>query len=281
MNGDFPITYSAEPEGTATPHGNIDEIIMMAELENLMKNIERYGSIGPSTLVYGEPEGLSRTLLEAVDPVKGMGFLLGKNPGASKAVRYLSNIFNRIYKYKGKKWGPHRISTEEYPKFWKGEGKAFRDYKKPDISTDTAVSLYNEAVEAGAKKISPKEFAESPSLRTAWPLKQTQKEFASSSEKVDKLAHVMKEVKRDLNLGTDVYQTDILKKSKDFDENIEHLNLFLEYWDEITKRMRKFYPDIDTGELVEMWRGNVSESFKEVADIQLSLLDYIQGIGKN
>ena len=78
MNGDFPITYSAEPEGTATPHGNIDELIMMAELENLMKNIERYGSIGPSTLVYGEPEGLSRTLLEAVDPVKGMGFMLGK-----------------------------------------------------------------------------------------------------------------------------------------------------------------------------------------------------------
>ena len=118
-------------------------------------------------------------------------------------------------------------------------------------------------------------------MRTAWPLKQTQKEFASSSEKVDKLAHVMKEVKRDLNLGTDVYQTDILKESKDFDENIEHLNLFLEYWDEITKRMRKFYPDIDTGELVQLWRGDVSESFKEVADIQLSLLDYIQGIAKN
>ena len=279
MNGDFPITYSAEPEGTATPHGNIDELIMMAELENLMKNIERYGSIGQRTMP--EYYGGVDPFVEAVDPVKGMGFLLGKNPVASKAVRSLSNIFNRIYKYKGKKWGSHRISTEEYPKFLKGEGKSFRDYKKPDISTDTAVSLFNEAVEAGAKKISPKEFAESPSLRTAWPLKQTQKEFASSSEKVDKLAHVMKEVKRDLNLGTDVYQTDILKESKDFDENIEHLNLFLEYWDEITKRMRKFYPDIDTGELVEMWRGNVSESFKEVADIQLSLLDYIQGIGKN
>ena len=78
MNGDFPITYSAEVDRTDTPHGNIDELIMMSEVENLMKNIDRYGSIGSSTIVYGAPEGLSRTLLEAVDPVKGMGFMLGK-----------------------------------------------------------------------------------------------------------------------------------------------------------------------------------------------------------
>ncbi len=38
MNGDFPQTYSAEPDMTATPHGNIDELIMMSELENLMNN---------------------------------------------------------------------------------------------------------------------------------------------------------------------------------------------------------------------------------------------------
>ena len=36
MNGDFPQTYSAEPDMTATPHGNIDELILIAELENLM-----------------------------------------------------------------------------------------------------------------------------------------------------------------------------------------------------------------------------------------------------
>jgi len=35
MNGDFPITYSDEPESTATPHGNVDELIMMSELEVL------------------------------------------------------------------------------------------------------------------------------------------------------------------------------------------------------------------------------------------------------
>ena len=76
MNGDFPITYSAEPEGTATPHGNIDELIMMAELENLMKNIERYGSIGQRTMP--EYYGGVDPFVEAVDPVKGMGFMLGK-----------------------------------------------------------------------------------------------------------------------------------------------------------------------------------------------------------
>tara|TARA_R110002020_G_scaffold457092_3_gene673869 strand:+ start:3275 stop:3892 length:618 start_codon:yes stop_codon:yes gene_type:complete len=38
MNGDFPITYSAEVDRTDTPHGNIDELIMMSEVENLMKN---------------------------------------------------------------------------------------------------------------------------------------------------------------------------------------------------------------------------------------------------
>ena len=36
MNGNFPQTYSAEPEGTATPHGNIDGLMMMSELENLI-----------------------------------------------------------------------------------------------------------------------------------------------------------------------------------------------------------------------------------------------------
>jgi len=39
VNGDFPQTYSAEPDMTATPHGNIDELITMAELQN----IKRYG----------------------------------------------------------------------------------------------------------------------------------------------------------------------------------------------------------------------------------------------
>ena len=35
MNGDFPQTYSAEPDMTATPHGNIDELILKAWFQEL------------------------------------------------------------------------------------------------------------------------------------------------------------------------------------------------------------------------------------------------------
>ena len=35
MNGDFPQTYSVEPDMTATPHGNIDELIIKAWLQEL------------------------------------------------------------------------------------------------------------------------------------------------------------------------------------------------------------------------------------------------------
>ena len=35
MNGDFPQTYSAEPDETSYPHSNMDELITMSELESL------------------------------------------------------------------------------------------------------------------------------------------------------------------------------------------------------------------------------------------------------
>ncbi len=44
MNGDFPQTYSVEPDMTAAPHGNIDELIMKAWLQELEDApFERYG----------------------------------------------------------------------------------------------------------------------------------------------------------------------------------------------------------------------------------------------
>jgi len=55
MNGDFPITYSDEPESTATPHNNIDELIMMSELELLMQEgFEQQPIVLPAVTVHGK-----------------------------------------------------------------------------------------------------------------------------------------------------------------------------------------------------------------------------------
>jgi len=44
VNGDFPQTYSAEPDMTATPHGNIDELIIKAWFQELEDApFERFG----------------------------------------------------------------------------------------------------------------------------------------------------------------------------------------------------------------------------------------------
>lgn len=55
MNGYFPQTYSAEPEGTATPHDTLDELIMMSELENLIRypNLSEMAS-KPVRRAYGQ-----------------------------------------------------------------------------------------------------------------------------------------------------------------------------------------------------------------------------------
>ena len=65
MNGDFPITYSDEPEGTANPHGNIDGLIMMSELGLLMQEGSEQEPIRfPAVTAYGEQS--ERSLLQQI-----------------------------------------------------------------------------------------------------------------------------------------------------------------------------------------------------------------------
>jgi len=232
MNGDFPITYSAEPEGTATPHGNIDELIMMAELENLMKNIERYGSIGQRTMP--EYYGGVDPFVEAVDPTKGMGFLVGKRAPWSG----LADVFGRFLARQTKSKKPAKITLEA------GE-QMFKDIAKK-----------------GPQRVSKIEM-ESPLMRTAWPAEKAAKEFSSLSERGQEMAKIIEEAALDFNIGK---------------INITNPK---EWLDEITKRIQKSFPDATRREIFHLIRGDIAESLEGTTKAQLSLLDYIQGVGKN